>query len=337
LPVGPSAGRPSAGEPSAGEPGTDRSGVDGPEAGRPGAGELIAGLLERCDWPDERRLDVAVSGGADSLALLVLARSAGLDVVAIHVDHGLRAGSAGEAAAVARAASRWGAAFEAVTVQVAPGPNVEARARAARYAALPAGVATGHTADDQAETVLLNLLRGAGLDGLAAMARGGRVRRPLLRLRRSETHALCAAVGLEVFADPSNQELRLRRNDIRHRLLPLIEDVAGRDPVPVLARQSWLLADDAALLDQLAAGLDPTDARGLAAAPLPLARRALRRWLRAGNGAEQHPPSAAEVARVLAVARGEVVACELSGGRRVARRAGRLRLEGAADHSGQGQ
>ncbi len=268
----------------------------------------------------------AVSGGVDSLALLVLAVEGGCEVTAVHVDHGLRSGSADEAAVVRAAAERWGAAFRSVRVDVPAGPNLEARARAARYAALPADALTGHTADDQAETVLLNLLRGAGLDGLAGM---DPARRPIRRLRRSETRALCADVGLGPVDDPSNADPAFRRNRVRHELLPLLDAIAERDVVPVLARQADLARADVALLDDLATALDPADARALAASPPPLAQRAVRRWLRAGGpgGAEHHPPEAAAVGRVLAVARGEAVACELPGGWRVARTKGRLRLE----------
>jgi tRNA(Ile)-lysidine synthase len=268
----------------------------------------------------------AVSGGADSLALLALAVEAGCRVTAVHVDHGLRAGSAGEAEVVRAAAARLGARFRAERVAVPPGPNLEARARAARYAALPPGALTGHTADDQAETVLLNLVRGAALDGLAGM---DPARRPLRRLRRSETRALCAALGLEPVADPSNDDPAFRRNRVRHELIPLLSAVAERDVVPVLARQADLARDDARVLDDLAAALDPADARALAAAPPALARRAVRAWLRAAGpgGPEHHPPDAAAVARVLAVAGGDAVACELAGGWRVARTGGRLRLE----------
>jgi tRNA(Ile)-lysidine synthase len=267
-----------------------------------------------------------VSGGPDSLALLVLAVAAGCAVTAVHVDHGLRPGSAAEADVVRAAADRFGAAFRAVAAPVAAGPNVEARARTARYAALPADVLVGHTADDQAETVLLNLLRGAGLDGLAGMAPD---RRPIRRLRRAETRALCAALGLTPVADPSNDDPAFRRNRVRHELLPVVDAVAGRDVVPVLARQADLLRADAAALDELAAALDPTAAASLAAAPVALARRAVRSWLRRAGpgGAEQHPPDAAAVERVLAVARGDAVACEVAGGWRVARRRGRLRVE----------
>jgi tRNA(Ile)-lysidine synthase len=287
----------------------------------------LAALVARCDLPAAgTAVTCAVSGGPDSLALLALATHVGCRVTAVHVDHGLRPGSAAEADVVREAAARFGAGFRAETVAVAPGPNLEARARAARYAALPPDVLTGHTADDQAETVLLNLVRGAGLDGLAGM---GPARRPLRRLRRRDTVGLCADLGLRPVADPTNDDPSFRRNRVRHELLPLLEAIAARDVVPVLARQADLVRDDVALLDELAAALDPADARALAAAPTPLARRAVRRWLRHGGpgGAERYVPDAAATERVLAVARGEAVACEVAGGWRVARTGARLRLE----------
>ena len=283
-------------------------------------------LLSRCRFPEPGApLTCAVSGGADSLALLVLAASAGCDVVAVHVDHGLRPGSSTDAEVVASAAARFGARFRSERVDVAPGPNLEARARAARLGVLPPGSATGHTADDQAETVLLNLLRGAGRDGLAAMRPG--TTKPILALRRRETHALCRELGLEPVQDPSNLDPGLRRNRVRHELLPLLESIAQRDVVPVLTRQADLLRDEADLLDQLAAPLESSDSRALAAAPLPLARRAVRRLVRGDPPAHHHPPSAAAVERVLAVARHEATACEVGGGTRVRRSAGRLRVE----------
>jgi tRNA(Ile)-lysidine synthase len=286
---------------------------------------LTGSLLPRCRFPDGP-VELAVSGGPDSLALLVLARTAGLEATAFHVDHGLRPGSADEADLVAAAARTWGARFAALRVRVAPGPDLQARARQARYSVLPAGVLTGHTADDQAETVLLNLLRGSGADGLAGMRVPGRAVRPLIWLRRSETRAVCDAAGLEPLADPSNLDRRFRRTQVRERLIPLLAEISGRDPVPILARMAEVVGQDASLLDSLAADLDPTDAKAVSGAPLPLASRAIRRWLRSSSGAEEHPPTAAEVSRVMAVARGEALACEISGGRRVRRSAGRLAL-----------
>jgi len=261
----------------------------------------------------------AVSGGADSLALLALAVAAGLRVTAVHVDHALRPGSAAEADVVAAAAERFGAGFRAVQARVEPGPNLEARAREARRAALPDGAMTGHTLDDQAETVLLNLLRGAGADGLAAMRPGPT--KPLLALRRAETAALCAQLGLDPVVDPTNADLALRRNAVRAQVLPLLDAVAGRDVAPLLARTAALLGDDAAVLAAGAAGLDPTDATALA-------RRAVRAWLSGLGGA--YPPDAATVERVLAVARGEARGTEVGARRHVRRTAGRLRVEAAA-------
>ena len=298
-----------------------------PLRGTGGLTATLDALVARCDLPGPGApVTCAVSGGPDSLALLALAVHAGCRVTAVHVDHGLRPGSAAEADVVRAAAERFGAGFRAEVVAVAPGPNVEARARAARYAVLPPDVLTGHTADDQAETVLLNLVRGAGLDGLAGM---GPARRPLRRLRRRETVALCAELGLCPVVDQTNADPAFRRNRVRHELIPLLAAIAARDVVPVLARQADLVRDDAALLDELAGAIDPTDAVALAAAPAPLARRAVRRWLRhAGpGGPERYVPDAAATERVLAVARGDAVACEVAGGWRVARRASRLRLE----------
>ena len=218
------------------------------------------------------------------------------------------------------AAERFGAAFRAERVVVAAGPNLEARARAARYAVLPPGVLTGPTADDQAETVLLNLIRGAGLAGLSGMAPD---RRPLLALRRAETHRLCADLALAPVQDPTNADPAHRRNRVRADLLPLLASIAERDVVPVLARQAAVLRAEAALLDALADELDPTDAAALAAAPPALARRAVRGWLGAG---QEHPPDLASVDRVLAVARREAKGADVGGGRRVTRSRGRLAL-----------
>ena len=299
------------------------------ETAVPHAGlDPCAALLPRCTFaPAGSEVTCAVSGGADSTALMALAVAAGLSVTAVHVDHGLRAGSAAEAEIVHANALRLGAAFRAERVHLGDGPNLEARARAARYAVLPAGVLTGHTADDQAETVLVNILRGASTSGLAAMRPGPH--HPLLALRRADTAGLCDALDLPVVVDPSNDDPRHLRNRVRHDLLPLMAQLSSRDPVPILARQAALARDDDELLDTLAAQLDPTDARALAAAPVALARRAVRRWVTGS-----HPPDAATVERVLAVARGEALAAEVGAGRRVERHRQRLTL-GPAEPPGQ--
>ena len=286
-------------------------------------------LVGRCTFPGPgTAIDCAVSGGADSLALLVLAVHAGCTVHAIHVDHGLRPGAAAEAEVVAAAAERYGARFSALSVEVVDGPNLEARARQARYDALPSGVCTGHTADDQAETILLALLRGAGPAGMGAMSPSAR--RPLLALRRHETESVCRAAGLDPVRDPSNDDPRHRRNRIRHEVLPLLADVADRDLVPVLVRQGELFRDAAAFLVGAAEDLDPTDAAAVRTAPRAVAREAIRTWIRRA-WSSPHPPDLATVDRVLAVAALDVRATDVGSGWRVERTAGRLRLVAPCD------
>jgi len=284
---------------------------------------LVGELGARCTFaPAGTEVTCAVSGGPDSLALLVLAASAGCAVTAVHVDHGLRPGSADEASVVAAVAAEVGASFRAERVAVADGPNLEARARAARAAVLPPDACTGHTADDRAETVLLHLLRGAGPSGAVGIARSPR--RPLLDLRRADTHQLCAALGLAPVDDPSNRDPRFRRNRVRSELLPLLADIAERDPVPVLVRQADLFADVEAALEVHAATIDATSAAALSTAPPAVAGVAVRAWLRDAGVGAGYPVDVATVGRVLDVARGAVVATEVAGGWRVERSRGRL-------------
>ncbi len=304
------------------EAGVDR--LDGLDA-------WVARLVAVDDLAVGARVVVGCSGGADSLALLVLALARGFVVCGVYVDHGLRPEAGFEARVVQRAARRFGAAARTLPVEVAPGPNLEARARDARYAAFARAardfeadaVLVGHTRDDQAETVLLNLLRGSALSGLAGMPlRRGDVRRPLLAMRRTETRELCARLALAPVRDPMNEAMHFRRVWLRREVIPALERGADRDLVEVLARQAELLRDDESLLDELAArsadAVDDVD-RLLALAP-PISRRVVRRWL------GSPPPSSATVDRVLAVARGGARAAEVPGGRRVERTRGALAL-----------
>ena len=290
-------------------------------------------FLARCTFPPApAAVTCAVSGGPDSLALLVLAAAAGLEVTAVHVDHGIRPASAADADVVAAAAAAVGAGFRCETVAVAPGANLEARARSARHAALPDGALLGHTADDQAETVLLNLLRGAGLAGVAAMEPDRR--RPLLGLRRADTAEVCRLAGLTPVLDESNLDPAIRRNRVRHDLIPLLEEIFERDVTPLLCRHADLAREATGALDAAVADLDPRDCAALAAAPRALARWALRGWITEARGptaaGERHPPDLAAVDRALAVALGEARAADVGGGWRVRRSAQRLHLEPTA-------
>ncbi|MCB0991866.1 MAG: tRNA lysidine(34) synthetase TilS [Acidimicrobiales bacterium] len=281
---------------------------------------LVDDLVARCRFvagPDP--LVLGVSGGADSLAMLALAVFSGHEALAVHVDHGLRPRSAAEADVVERVASLLGASFEARSVTIEPGPNLEARAREARYEALGPGALVAHTRDDRAEWVLLALLRGSGIDGVSAM---DPTTRPLLALRRTETVGLCRSLGFEFVEDQHNTDPRFRRVRVRAELIPLMNEIADRDVAVLLDRFAEVSRVDSELLDELAAAIDPTDARALTAAPVALARRAVRSWLRA-----DHPLDLASTDRVLGVAAGRAVATEIVGGRRVRRSGQRLFVE----------
>ena len=292
------------------------------------ASKLVAELLQRCEFPSAQpgvvqHLNCAVSGGADSTALLVLAVATGAQVTAHHVDHALRAGSDQEASLVAEVSERLGAKFVSLKAVVEPGGDLEARARAARREVLPADALYGHTADDQAETLMIRLMRGTGPAGLAGMRS---LQHPLLGLRRSETELLCAELGVQPFSDPSNTDPRFVRNRVRHEVLPLLNTVSARDVTPLLCRLADLCAEQADLISTLAQTQDPTDAKQLAALPPPLAAEVLRLWWIRATGIG-YPPDAAAIDRILCVAAGESVSCQVSSGWSVLRSGGRLSLQ----------
>ena len=283
----------------------------------------IDALLDRCTFPAPgTAVACGLSGGPDSAALVALAAAAGLEVTAWHVDHGLRPSSGVDAEAARAIAARLGAGFELRRVSVDPGPNLEARARASRYATLPRDVLVGHTADDRAETVLFNIGRGAGLAGAAAPH--AVVGRPLLGLRRFETHAVCKQLDLPTVRDPMNDDLSFARVAIRNEVIPALARALGRDPVPLLNRHADLASQALEVVAALAAELDPASASDLSAAPRAVAAEALRSWISATVGSN---PSAASIDRVLDIAKGRVVATEITGGHRVARSSGQLRIE----------
>jgi len=216
---------------------------------------------------------IACSGGPDSAALLdALARLApprGWRLSVAHVDHGLRSDSASEAEVVARLSGDRGLPFRALSVAVTPGASLQDRARDARRAALRAEaarvgadvIALGHTADDQAETVLMRALAGASPAGLAAMAERERgLVRPLLKVWREATVAYCAALGIEALEDPSNADPRFLRSRVRHEVIPALEAVfpgARRRLVVLAERQRRLLEAAAALSGPRVEIVDP--------------------------------------------------------------------------------
>ncbi|SKB07903.1 tRNA lysidine(34) synthetase TilS [Aeromicrobium choanae] len=212
---------------------------------------------------------VAVSGGADSLALAAVVaffvRRRGVEARAVVVDHGLQVGSADVAAQAAEQCASLGLPATVSTVEVGGlGTGPEDAARVARYRALHreagrAGLLLAHTLDDQAETVLLGLARGSGpraIDGMRPVS--GRLHRPFLTLRRSETERICALHDLEWWQDPHNDDPSYRRVRVRRELLPLLEEVLGGGVAEALGRTADLVRADADLLDAMASAETPT-------------------------------------------------------------------------------
>jgi tRNA(Ile)-lysidine synthase len=323
----------------------------------------LLGEWRRRGWAaGGERLLVAVSGGADSSALLLaldeLRRAGKLEVelVAAHLDHGLRGARGAEDARWVKGWAR-SLGYEVVSGRAesgAGGENVEQAARRARYEFLSASaracgaraVLAAHTLDDQAETVLLRLLRGSGAAGLSAirperpLEAGGDIalRRPLLRwARRADTEEFCREHGVEFRRDEMNEDEAFARVRLRRRVVPLLETFNPR-AVEALARAADLLHEDSAALEALAAGLlaeAEEEAEGGTAGPLrvdvlarslpSLRRRALRLWLARGRGDLRRVElvHVRAVERLLHGERGGRVA-ELPGGARVERRRGLL-------------
>lgn len=290
------------------------------------AAQLCTHMQRQLSWlPPSRPVVVACSGGPDSVGLLQLVVTARPDlaVTVVYVDHGMQPATVAETT-VAAHANRLNVAFRVCRVTVAAdGGGWESAARDVRYQALTAvatavgaaAVLVGHTADDQAETVWIRLLRGSGPDGLAAMqARDGLIARPLLQVRRETLHRFVTGHGLAVVSDVMNDDVAFQRVRVRRTLSPVLETL-GDDPVASACRLAALAAADrqffADVLEDAAfvvtcgavARLLAVDVR--AQLPVSLATRVVRQMLAdltVTTSRTPVVPSAVQVARVLSAA-----------------------------------
>ena len=266
---------------------------------------------------------LAVSGGADSSALLVgtalVRERLRLRVEVATLDHGLRPEARTEVEAVARLAARWELPCHVRPLHLSPGSGLEARAREARYAVLETlrrerglqTVATAHTASDQAETLLMRLVRGTALRGAAGIHRARPfLVRPLLECTRQEVEAFLQEQGVSFVVDPMNADPTFLRSRIRHEVLPALARAAGFPVGPRLAAFARVAAEDEALLDKLADGAwhrlslpdGSLDAVGVRALEPPLRRRVLARLL-VGGGAQVDAASLARAMEALETGR----------------------------------
>jgi tRNA(Ile)-lysidine synthase len=303
--------------------------------------------------PPGSRVLVGVSGGSDSVALALVLRDlsehGGFSVVALaHVNHQLRAEANRDEEFCRQLAKALNIPIKVETVDVrayavSQRLSIEDAARRLRYECLRRcavelsadRVAVGHTRDDQAETFLLKLIRGAGMTGLGGIyPQRGEVVRPLLDISRSELRGYLTAIGHTWVEDDTNADVTNPRNRIRHRVLPELNLVAGADTSGAIARAAGLAREDSQWLDELAesrfravvresaSGLD-IDAAGLDGEPLPVQRRILLRALRMVSEGREIGLDHVEAA--LAVAAGLTGGADVPGGR-VELRRGKLVL-----------
>lgn len=264
---------------------------------------------------------IGLSGGPDSLALAAAAAAEKKDVLCVVVDHGLQPGSAEVAERAAKAARGFGLEAEVVRVAVGQG-NVEAAAREARYTALLAygrDVWVAHTADDQAETLILGALRG-NPSGMGE--RNGRIVRPFLGVRRAETVGACEELGLEPWHDPMNADPAFRRVAVRRQVVPLLSELLGGDAVPALAATADRIAADQALIASLMDLAPTTSCAELAEDAGPIRRRRLAAWL-VGEGVPVQGDQLAAVEALVVDWHGQGPVA-VAGGRAVVRKGGRL-------------
>ncbi|MDA8277424.1 MAG: tRNA lysidine(34) synthetase TilS [Actinomycetota bacterium] len=256
--------------------------------------EPIEALLARCYFPKEGIFHAAVSGGSDSLAMTMIAFCAGLEVEIWNLDHKIRPTSQDESAAV-RSFGEWLRVPVHSFAANVPERNVEASARNLRQSFFPAKVATGHTMDDQAETFILNMLRGSGIDGLASMRPSPE--KPILNLRKADTLRVCEIFSLNPVEDESNQSPKYRRNLVRTEVIPLLNQISKRDVVPIIARSTSLLRSDADFLTELSSGVETNLVSELLSLDVAILVRVLRQRIKMISG---YPPSARSIERLLA-------------------------------------
>ncbi len=281
----------------------------------------------------KERVVVACSGGADSIALSLIAYCNSLNFSIAYIEHEISTYTSECAVMVKQLAEDLDAEFNSINLKMSQRSladgNIEANARELRYQALSEiriqtqskFILTAHHKDDVVETFLINLLRGSGSGTASLSQQRDSIFRPLLHWRKKELEDFVTSCGYDFFDDPGNTDPRFVRNRIRHEVIPLLNEIADRDIVPLVSRTAELLSQDNSFLNEYASSLWPNgdpDTRELAKLDLVLQRHALRTWIKG------YPPTYDEIERILDVVNHKVRSTQLSGNRTIWRSGAKL-------------
>ncbi|HMS24259.1 MAG TPA: tRNA lysidine(34) synthetase TilS [Acidimicrobiia bacterium] len=291
------------------------------------------------DYLSQRTL-VACSGGADSFALALLCHVYEIDCALAYIEHGLNPASTECERLVKNLAEKLDIPFYCTYLDLsdkAVQSNLEAHAREARYEALEDLrlahgydlVATAHHQDDVAETFLINLARGSGSGAASLSARRDALARPLMHWRKLDLMAFISEVGLEYWEDPMNKDVRFVRNRMRNELIPLLNEIAGRDVVPLIGRMARHSQADNEYLQKAASALWPGDVastRALSELDPAMRAHALRAWITG------YPPSENEMERIIDVVEHRRKSVQISGNRTIWRTGAVLYQDVTAQH-----
>jgi|GEM_PF-3143261 len=294
--------------------------------------ELNIELNQTKELTDSRRVLLACSGGADSLALLTILHAIDVDFSVCYVEHGLNEETQQAVNYLAELCGALNIDFYEQSIHMSDAEkesNLEANARRLRYEALEEVrikdnadvIATAHHQDDLAETFLINLIRGSGSGGVSLAKERNNIIRPVLGCRKSQLEALVEYCSLNPIIDPSNAELIFVRNRIRHEAIPLLDEISNRDVTELLVRASQIIKEDSDYIDTVAQICWPKEeasTKALRELDIVLQKHALRNWI------QGMPPSSEEIERILKVVNHEIKATQISGNRTIRRSGGVL-------------
>lgn len=263
--------------------------------------ENLDAIASKVKFP-EGELHLAVSGGADSAAMVALASYLKRYATLHHVNHGLREASKAEEDIVRNLGSKFGFKVHVYNVNMEGTSEEEAREKRMEHLK---GKLTAHSKNDRVETMLYNMMRGAGSRGMSSM--NGK---PLIDVTTEELDQVCAFYNLQLCVDETNFTNQYTRNRVRYELIPLMEDISSRNVVEVLNRNANTLAKESEFLDKLASKVNISDCKAAQKEDDVILTRAVKLWLEANVS---HNISQQNIESVVQVIRGVTVGTQVCG------------------------